>query len=238
MGIVPHWNFLIQMCDTPYFVMASDDDEWEPWFLSEVDDLLQKYPNVGLVHAKISRIWKDGSLIHTEQYDYELDSCSEYISHLFSGTLIHCMQNNVFRTDIVKSAGGCVDMPVAWFSDDATTILASSNGVAYTRRPSFRFRQSDINTSGDESRKLSKKKVMACVAFKSWLADRFPLEVASAEKYIEAMAKHSYRTLSLWDFITKFYLLKKIKASGKSNLYWDVIKLWIGTKCIKHKRNG
>ena len=50
-SLVSHWNLLLDMCDTEFFILASDDDIYEPTFLDEVDKLASKYPEVDLIRA-------------------------------------------------------------------------------------------------------------------------------------------------------------------------------------------
>ena len=55
-SLVSHWNLLVDLCDTEYLIMASDDDVYEPTFLEEIDKLVQKYPNVDILRAKAVRL--------------------------------------------------------------------------------------------------------------------------------------------------------------------------------------
>ena len=43
-SLVSHWNLLVDLCDTDYLIMASDDDIYEPTFLEEINALVEKYP--------------------------------------------------------------------------------------------------------------------------------------------------------------------------------------------------
>ena len=62
-SLVSHWNLLVDMCDTEYFVMASDDDVYEPTFLEGVDKLTQKYPKVDLIRARCKKINEKGDVL-------------------------------------------------------------------------------------------------------------------------------------------------------------------------------
>ena len=55
-SLVSHWNYLVELCETEYLIMASDDDVYEPTFLEEIDKLVQKYPNVDILRAKAVRL--------------------------------------------------------------------------------------------------------------------------------------------------------------------------------------
>ncbi len=47
-NLVKHWNMLVEMCETDYCIMSSDDDVYSPTFLEEINNLTEKYPDVCL----------------------------------------------------------------------------------------------------------------------------------------------------------------------------------------------
>ena len=55
-SLVSHWNLLVNLCNTDYLVMASDDDIYAPSFLAEIDVLVNKYPEIDVFRAKAKRI--------------------------------------------------------------------------------------------------------------------------------------------------------------------------------------
>ena len=61
-SLVSHWNLLVDMCDTEYLIMASDDDVYEPNFLEKIDDLVIKYPQVDILRARARRV-EDGMIM-------------------------------------------------------------------------------------------------------------------------------------------------------------------------------
>ena len=52
-SLVAHWNLLLDLCDTEYCILASDDDVYSPEFLSEIDALTIQYASVDLFHARV-----------------------------------------------------------------------------------------------------------------------------------------------------------------------------------------
>ena len=68
-SLVSHWNLLVDLCDTEYLIMASDDDVYEPKFLEEIDALVEKYPKVDILRAKARRT-ENGRLARE---DFNLD---------------------------------------------------------------------------------------------------------------------------------------------------------------------
>lgn len=145
-SLVSHWNLLVDLCDTEYLIMASDDDVYEPKFLEEIDELTIKYPQVNVLRARARRV-EDGK---TTRADYNLD---EYMSFAqfattFGGTpIVSCLANYVFRTSRLKDLGYFPDFPTAAKSDSAAAMIMAQNGIASTHEVLFSFRISNENLS-------------------------------------------------------------------------------------------
>ena len=216
-SIVAHWNLLIEMCDTEYLIMASDDDMYEPTFLEEIDKLTIKYPQVALLRARINRVDEGGNVFEHDMPCDEYESHLEFCYHLFAWNGIHCMQNHVFKTSVLKEIGGCVDFPLAWYSDDATEVAMSKYGVANTREPLFLFRSSTIQISSNDKipTVVARKKVEAGILFLKWLRpfigkiipnnSKYERNIwvklqSAAPRYIAGHAKYYYAFLSFRDY--------------------------------------
>ena len=145
-SLVSHWNLLVDLCDTEYLIMASDDDVYEPKFLEEIDMLVEKYPKVDILRAKARRT-ENGRLARE---DFNLD---EYMTFAqFACTfgelpIVRCLANYVFRTSRLKEQGYFPDFPAAAKSDSATAMLMAQNGIASTPDVLFTFRISNENLS-------------------------------------------------------------------------------------------
>ena len=64
-SLVSHWNLLVDLCDTEYLILASDDDIYEREFLQEIDLLVKRYPAVDIFRAKAKRM-QDGMAVLTD----------------------------------------------------------------------------------------------------------------------------------------------------------------------------
>jgi len=164
--LVAHWNLLVDMCESEYLIMASDDDLFEPTFLEEIDKLAQKYQEVDLLRARVSRIDEEGDLLAYDSLKEEKQNCVEFLFDTCCSNHIHCIANYVFKTCRLKSVNGFVSFPLAWFTDDATVYLCSNNGVANTKQVLFDFRISTLQISRENAnRKISEKKIEATMSF-------------------------------------------------------------------------
>lgn len=171
-SLVSHWNFLVDMCDTEYFILASDDDVYEPTFLEEVDKLAQKYPKVDLIRARVKLINEQGNLLAKDAIYEEKLSDIEFISQLYGNHYIKCIANFVFKAKKLQVINGFKDFPLAWNSDSATVIEMSRNGMVNTNQILFSFRNSTVNISyGRNDKERCFKKIKASFEYDNWFGN-------------------------------------------------------------------
>ena len=164
--LVAQWNHCLEYAKGDYVILATDDDLYEPNFLSTFVPLIEKYPDVNLFRARILQVdsWNEIKYI---------DSCyKEYLSPVeFRYHLMHGMKGGIpqyiFKRSALVENGGFVNFPKAWASDDATALMMSDRGVVTSQEHLVRFRWSDINISGDS--KYGLEKFMARLQFSRWL---------------------------------------------------------------------
>lgn len=203
--LVAHWNLLVDMCDSDYLILASDDDVYATTFLEEVDTLVRKYPLVDLIHARANMIDGDGIVLKSDAPYHEYVSQLVYISQYEYLNHIECVANNVYRTSALKTIGGFVNFPLAWASDTATNFSMSKNGVANTKDILFSFRMSGENISSDnnESREVTRKKFEAIMMFEKFFEDLI--------KTISAQTKEEKELLKV---VSNYHRFQHIKRSA------------------------
>ena len=170
--LVAHWNMLVNMCDTEFLIMASDDDVYEPEFLEEIDKLTLKYPHVDLFRARVRRIDENGTLLAKDILADEYMDSLQYIYQSHCNYFISCEATNVYRVEALKANGGFIDFPLAWHTDYATCFLLSKKGCCSTKDILFSFRMSEQNITsqwGDSND--SREKVEASIKYWSWMND-------------------------------------------------------------------
>ena len=181
--LVDHWNLLVELCDTPYLIMASDDDIYEKDFLKEVNALTENYPEADIIRSRTSKIDNQGNVIETECIFDTNGSELDAAYNSFCANQIWCVGNYVFKTKRLKEVGGFVKFPFAWFSDLSTALLLSKNGICYTYNNGFKFRLAEENISNTKKNKcLDKQKLYATVLFGEWLSEYIRNIDVSADK--------------------------------------------------------
>lgn len=166
--LVAQWNHCLEYAKGDYVVLATDDDLYEPNFLSSFMPLMGKYPEVGLFRSRILQV-DDQNVVK------DIDACyKEYLSPVeFRYHMLHGMRGGIpqyiFKRRTLVEKGGFVSFPKAWASDDATALLMSDCGVVNSQEHLVRFRWSSINISND--RRCGLEKFQARLLFSKWLQE-------------------------------------------------------------------
>ena len=216
--LVDHWNLLIDLCQSSYLIIAADDDIYERNFLQDVDVLAKKFPNVDVIRTRTRRIDSSDEVTDIEGIFETYSNHLDAVYNSFCSDQIWCVGNYVFKTKTLKQKGGCVNFPYAWFSDLATALMMSENGICYTQNYGFNFRLSERNISNSKKNKLiDRQKLYATIQFGDWIYDFF----SSSENVVEILslrrkelAKHRAESLiysTIGDYgwsISSFELIK------------------------------
>lgn len=169
-NLVSHWNLLVDMCETEYLIMASDDDVYEPNYLQEIDKLVEKYPDIDLYRGSCRVFNGDGVLLN-DISSHEYLSQDLYFNCCFLG-FIACEANYCYRASTLKDVGGFVDFPMAWCTDTATHLMMSQKGCANTKDVVFNYRKSDISISNSGRDKyIFGEKLRATILYSEWIEE-------------------------------------------------------------------
>ena len=169
-NLVSNWNKCIKYAKGEYVILASDDDIYSPFFLQQVDERIKDYPDVDIIRSRVNRIDSDGIITDIEQIYKPFMPFSEFVFYWSKG-IINCIANYAFKRTALLDAGGFVDMPCAWYSDDITIVNMSVNGIATTDDALFYFRTSDKSISWTFNKETIRKKWKANGMFYQWFND-------------------------------------------------------------------
>lgn len=241
-SLVSHWNLLVDMCDTEYFILASDDDVYEPTFLEEVDKLASKYPEVDLIRVRVKKINAD-KVLEEDTPRSEFEEQLVFLMNTYKSNQIQCIANYVFKTQGLKNIGGFVSFPLAWGSDEATVVSLSKHGIAITDDVLFSFRWSGKNVSTNMNPNILKKKIAARKLQIEFYKKYFSiLEEKVTDEYRGTLAKieHIYKNkavesifydLPVLSFVELLELRHFLLSTCCFRKYWDSIRfIWFWFK--------
>ena len=166
--LVANWNHCIKFAHNDYIVLATDDDTYEPDFLFEATEQIKKYPSVSLIRSGVKKIGEQGQVLDMEFPLKEYMTSREFTLCWAKGYTISCVSNYIFKKEALFAIGGFISFPHAHFSDDATALAISNNGVVNIPKNSMNFRVSDINLSNQGNYKVAIQQIHATDMFMSW----------------------------------------------------------------------
>ena len=167
--LVANWNHCLQFAKGEYVILATDDDVIEPTYLEDAASLLNKYPDVDLLRQGVRKIGSNGEALEYELFPKEHLTASEFAYYWGCCGLISCISNFVFRRKALVAQGGFVSFPHAHYSDVATALAMSRNGVACVPDYNLSFRMSDINLSNRGEWRLALDQLEASRLFMLWV---------------------------------------------------------------------
>lgn len=244
-SLVSHWNLLVDLCKTEYFVLASDDDVYDSRFLEQMMPLTEKYPQVDLLRARCRIIDANGVTLQNDALSEEFESRDVFL-YRFWGQRIACIANYMFHIDALRQQGGFVDFPLAWGSDEATVLNLCRNGVAAPKDILFSFRNSGSNISTATDARTIRLKHQAYLQlydflqsyFEQWKPEDNPLAMRHFSEAKKSFMSLMYDlTVNQWAYSpTEIYsYYRKIRHIGYLNgkldklfFFWSYIVNRIG----------
>lgn len=166
--LVANWNHCIRNATNDYIILASDDDTYESSFLEGAVSLIKKYPNINILRSGVKLINESGIITDYEFPLKELLSCKEFTYFWAKGGLHSCVSNYIFRKESLFDNKGFVNFPKAHYSDDATALTISRNGIICIPNPNFNFRISSISLSYSSNYNNTISQIKATNDFMTW----------------------------------------------------------------------
>ena len=240
-SLVSHWNLLVDLCDTDYLMMAGDDDVYDVRFLEEMDKLVVKYPEVDILRARVIQIDGANQKLREDAIYKEYASHLDFMAQIYYNNACLCVANYVYKTQALQRKGGFIDFPLAWYSDFATAIQQSENGLVNSKDALFYFRMSGINLSTQKVRMSSREafmKISATLQYSKWLKEALSsVECVDKEssctqqlvllwggQNISGMISNYLPYLSLKDFVIVLREIKKQRLGAKHFLFLYLMK--------------
>lgn len=165
-NIVEAWNHAMSYAEGEWCVLASDDDRYLPRYLETMLDLSRKYPRCDLFHARIAEIDENGEWMRVSSPRVEHETQIQMVYQRGVKRISQFAAEFIFRRSAFLRIGGFVNFPLAWYSDDATWMLLSKNGVGCSQEILFEFRWSGENITSRYDNVADK--IAAGEKFGSW----------------------------------------------------------------------
>jgi len=231
--LVANWNHCIQYAKNDYLILATDDDTFEPEFLSETVRLIKKYPHTNLIRSGVKKIDEKDQILDIEFPLKEFMTSWEFALCWAKGQTISCVSNYIFKKEALLSKGGFINFPHAHFSDDATALALAEQGVANIQENCMNFRMSTINLSNQGNYQIALQQIRATDEYMGWYLSHIkrikgiPGDFFERACYGGCKNKYIYLVKNLVTKIpiTKMYLTTKTVFSLKHLFRKEKIKI-------------
>lgn len=183
LGLAGNWNRCVELVTTPAFVLAHQDDVYEPGYAAMMLPLLESHPRAFLAHCKTTSIDGEGRTVTTpaarykeslwpREDPYEEDTAGG-IPRLARGNFI-VAPSVIFRTTAVRAIGPFSPLQFVtdweyWFRG-----LLAGYTIAGTQQRLVRFRRHEGTATRATERTMERYREE--IALQKWLAGAAKIE--------------------------------------------------------------
>lgn len=179
LNVVDNWNVCLGYATGDYVICMGDDDKLLPNCLEEYFKLINRYPDIGLLHGWTEIINEDSIPTRLTCRRCEYESVYSLMWHRLNVYSNQFIGDFCFKSDLLKENGGFYKLPLAWSSDDLSAYIAASyNGVANTQAVVFQYR---VNSQTISSTGNADSKMDASISYFNWIHNYISKPTANHE---------------------------------------------------------
>lgn len=179
-NLVDNWNSCLAYCTGDYMICMGDDDILPSHCLEEYRKVIDKYPDVNVIHGWTNIIDSDSNVVDILQQHPAHESVFGFMLRSWKGDDIFA-GNILYKVKALREKGGFVKMPMAWHSDHLTAFLcAGSQGIAATSKLAFSYRRHSRTISMSSS--SMKQKLQADFETLKWMRSFFDAATVATEE--------------------------------------------------------
>ena len=169
-NVVGNWNKCLEYANGEFIICIGDDDKLKPCCLEEYKRLIDRYPEKNVFHGWTEIIDEKSNFLEITSIRPETESVYSMIWHRWEGRQ-QFIGDFCFKRAKLITNGGFYYLPLAWGSDDITSVIAATpNGVANTRQLVFQYRKNRFSISTGKEVNI-RDKVQALCLEETWFAN-------------------------------------------------------------------
>lgn len=168
-NLVDNWNHCLSLASGDYFICMGDDDVLDENCLATYNSYIKRFSEYALFHAATEIIDEKSEFFKYQESRPATESVYSMAWHRLSRKREQFIGDFLFKTNVLKEAGGFYKLPLAWGSDDISSyICAMAKGVVNIPEFIFKYRvnRHTISNTGSPTMKLK-----AIIREKKWYVD-------------------------------------------------------------------
>jgi glycosyltransferase involved in cell wall biosynthesis len=174
-SLVKQWNRCVALTREPWIWLFSDDDLMDPDCVKAFYQFLE---SEGETAADILRFdsWiadENDKITGLHTLNVDSESWLEFTYGRLMGWRRSYMQQLIFRRSTLEKLGGFLELPLAWYTDDAAVLaMGLQKKIRRIPGPRVYWRRSRKNISSDRTFKARKNKLRAVCLFLQWVRNQ------------------------------------------------------------------
>lgn len=160
-NVVDNWNLCLSYAKGDYVICMGDDDRLLPNCLEEYAKLINKYPEIGLLHGWTQIIDEESKVFYLTTHRCEYETAMSLVWHRWNAYTYQYIGDFCFHREWLRQQGGFYKIPLAWGSDNISAVIgATKNGVANTQVPVFQYRRNRYTISSTGNLDIKMKAIL------------------------------------------------------------------------------
>lgn len=165
-NVVGNWNRCLEYAKGDYIICMGDDDKLLPTCLENYAKLIEKYPDVDVLHTRTQMIDENSEVFKLQGYRPEWESVYSLIYWRWQGRLQY-IGDFLYKISTLRKNGGFFNLPCAWGSDDISAVIAAKeHGIINMQEYGFQYRINRYTISNTSS--FERNKCQANKQQKEW----------------------------------------------------------------------
>ena len=214
-----NWNNCLKYCNGDYIICMGDDDRLMPACLEEYKKLIEKFPDVEVLHGQTEVIDENGDVCELMEPRFGHETVLQLIYYRWAGLgRQQFIGDFCYKKEPLMKRGGFYDFPLAWGSDDVSAVMAATeSGIANTEKVCFQYRKNRFSISSDTN---NRRKADALILQWEWYDNYF-------QEYKTSNGQESMTLALLKEMMPVHFMLyiketiRKDLCRGKYNVfYW------------------
>lgn len=143
--VVNNWNHCLSYATGDYVICMGDDDCLKPRCLEVYNSLIEENPGIGILHGWTEIINNDSEPYLMTTHRCYKESAMSLLWHRMFAYHAQFIGDFCFKRESLVNRGGFYYFPLAWGSDEISSILAAEeNGIINTQEIVFQYRRTPI----------------------------------------------------------------------------------------------
>lgn len=194
--LVEQWNYCLSLASGDYVICMGDDDLLLPNCLSTYAELIERHPDIPLLHGLTQIIDENGEVVRILDKRPEQESAMSLLYHRHFFYRPQYIGDFCFSREALIAQGGFYNLPYAWSSDDISALTAAQKqGLINTQEVVFAYRD-NTHSITRQTHISGKLKAIWLAGLWEWQFLRQPTNNAQDELYRKQLKRTCfYHTL-------------------------------------------